>query len=115
MHRDANSAWQWLASKGGIEPEGRDLSLAAMLRDRLNPEALHLAGALSGVSVTAFLNAFFGVISPFVAMMRDLLAEHPNASRSGLLFDMHSSPVWPKIDERDVDYPNISIGDLVES
>ena len=73
-HRDANSAWQWLATKGGIEPEGRDLPLTAMLRDRLNPEALHLEDALSGTSVTAFLNAFFGVISPFVAMMRDLLA-----------------------------------------
>src|ERR1039458_5779836 len=64
-HRDAKSAWQWLAKKGGIEPEGRDLPLVTMLKDRLDPEASGLAEALSKVTVTVFLNTVFGVISPF--------------------------------------------------
>jgi len=72
-HRDAKSAWQWLAKKGGIEPKGRDLPLVTMLKDRLDPEASGLVEALSKVTVTVFLNTFFGVISPFVGMMRDLL------------------------------------------
>jgi hypothetical protein len=72
-HRDAKSAWQWLVKKGGIEPEGRDLPLVIMLKDRLDPESSSLAKALSSATVTVFLNTFFGVISPFVTMMRDLL------------------------------------------
>ena len=72
-HRDARSAWQWLVKKGGIEPEGRDLPLITMMKDRLDPEASGLAEALSNVTVTVFLSTFFGVISPFVTMMRDLL------------------------------------------
>jgi hypothetical protein len=35
--------------------------------------------------------------------------------QKGLLLDMHRSPVWPKLDRRDVDYPNIPVGNLVES
>jgi hypothetical protein len=74
VHRDAKSAWEWLVKSGGIEPDDRDLPLITMLKDRLDPEAFGLAEALSGVTVTVFLNTFFGVISPFVSMMRDLLA-----------------------------------------
>ena len=73
-HRDAQSAWRWLAKKGGIEPQQRDLPLVTMLKDRLDPEASDLTGALSNVSITVLLNTFFGVISPFVGMMRDLLS-----------------------------------------
>jgi hypothetical protein len=72
-HRDAKSAWDWLVKKGGIEPEDRDLPLVQMLKDRLDPEAQGLPEALSNVTLTVFLNTFFGVISPFIAMMRDLL------------------------------------------
>jgi hypothetical protein len=73
-HRDAKSAWQWLVKNGGIELQDRDLPLVAMLKDRLDPEAPSLEDALSKASITVFLNAFFGIISPFIGMMSDLLA-----------------------------------------
>ena len=72
-HRDAKSAWSWLVNKGGIEPAGRDSSLVEMLKSRLNPESVDLDDALTNTTVTGFVNAFFGVITPFVGMMRDLL------------------------------------------
>jgi hypothetical protein len=62
-----------LVNKGGIEPEGRDSSLVEMLKSRLNPESFDLDDALTNTTVTGFVNAFFGVITPFVGMMRDLL------------------------------------------
>jgi hypothetical protein len=78
-HRDAKSAWSWLVKKGGIEPKGRDSSLVEMLKSRLNPESVDLDDALTNTTVTGFVNAFFGVITPFVGMMRDLLEYFENA------------------------------------
>jgi len=72
-HHDAKSAWLWLVEKGGLEPEGRDSELLSMLKDRLDPETGNLEEALASATVTGFLNAFFGVVAPFVDMMRDLL------------------------------------------
>ena len=74
IHRDAKSAWLWLVEKGGLEPTGRDMPLLVMLQDRLDPETENLDEALANVTVTGFVNAFFGVITPFVGMMRDLLS-----------------------------------------
>jgi hypothetical protein len=72
-HRNAKSAWSWLVKFGGIELEGRDSPLVEMLKSRLNPESVDLDDALTNTTVTGFVNAFFGVITPFVGMMRDLL------------------------------------------
>lgn len=81
-HRDAKSAWSWLVKKGGIEPEGRDSSLVEVLKNRLNPESVNLDDALTNTTVTGFVNAFFGVITPFVGMMRDLLEYFEEAGAS---------------------------------
>lgn len=74
VNRDPTAAWSWLAEKGGIEVHGRDLDLVMSLKERLDPEANSLEEALSAASMTRFLNSFFGVVSPYVGMMRDLLA-----------------------------------------
>jgi hypothetical protein len=74
INRDPAAAWQWLCEKGGLEVEGRDLPLVMSIKDRLDPLAETLDQALSAVSMSHFLNSFFGSVSPYVGMMRDLLA-----------------------------------------
>src|SRR5450756_1016613 len=71
--RTARSAWQHLIKEGGLEIADRDQPLVQTLKNRLNPYAVSVDDALDGVSMEGFLNAFFGTITPFVAMMQDLL------------------------------------------
>src|ERR1035441_1169644 len=72
-YRTAASAWKHLCDKGGLDPNERDLPLLQTLKDRLNPNVSSLQQALEGTTIEAFLNAFFGVVSPFIGMMSDLL------------------------------------------
>lgn len=74
INRNPTAAWLWLSEKGGLEIEGRDLPLVMSLKDRLDPRAENLDQALSAASMSQFLNSFFGSVSPYVGMMRDLLA-----------------------------------------
>ena len=62
-----------MCDKGGLDPNERDLPLLQTLKDRLNPNVSSLQQALEGTTIEAFLNAFFGVVSPFIGMMSDLL------------------------------------------
>jgi hypothetical protein len=71
--RTAHSAWEYLVQKGGLEVAGRDQPLVEMLKSRLDPQAGSIDEALNGISVEALVNAFFGSVTPFVAMMQDLL------------------------------------------
>jgi hypothetical protein len=66
-------AWTFLVAHGGIEVHGRDEILTEQLQTRLEPQASDIETALRGVSMEVFLNAFFGLLGPFVRIMRDLL------------------------------------------
>ena len=72
-HRTALEAWRYLRDEGGIEPDGRDVALVQMLKGRLDAHAPSLDDALEAASMEGFLNALFGVLSPFIGMMTDLL------------------------------------------
>jgi hypothetical protein len=65
--------------QGGLDIADRDQPLVEMLKCRLNPRAASVDDALETVSIEAFLNTFFGTITPFVAMMQDLLTHFETA------------------------------------
>jgi len=66
-------AWHFLVAHGAIEVHGRDELLVEQLQTRLQPETPDIDTALRCVTMEGFLNAFFGLLGPFVRIMRDLL------------------------------------------
>jgi hypothetical protein len=71
--RDALTAWTQLRSVGGIELGGRDLHLEDRLRIALRPSAPSLEQALALSSTDQLVEAFFGLLQPYVAMFRAIL------------------------------------------
>jgi hypothetical protein len=79
----AEAAWNFLVQHGGLEPTGRDAPLIEQLTERLargarfeteeeSPQFV-LEDVLKRVNVEHLVNVLFGVLHPFVGMMRDLL------------------------------------------
>jgi hypothetical protein len=79
----AEAAWDHLVRYGGLEVHGRDAALAEQLAARLagdtkrledeDAPALVLGEILKTVTIEQLVNALFGLIRPFMGMMRDLL------------------------------------------
>ena len=83
VFKTAEAAWDHLIRCGGLEVGGRDAALAEQLAARLagdtkrledeNATALVLKDVLKTVTIEQLVNALFGLIRPFMGMMRDLL------------------------------------------
>lgn len=73
IYRDSLSAWNGLATVGGLEAEGRDSDLAGELKNRLDFDTDTLESALRVTPVDAFVQALFGLIQPFPMMFADVL------------------------------------------
>jgi len=79
----AEDAWNYLVSHGGLEVNGRDALLVEQLTERLTVGTLsdppddapepELGDVLKKASVEQLVNAMFGVVRPYIGMMRDLL------------------------------------------
>jgi hypothetical protein len=79
----ADDAWNYLVSHGGLEVNGRDALLVEQLTERLTSGTLsdppddaprpELGDVLKKASVEQLVNAMFGVVRPYIGMMRDLL------------------------------------------
>lgn len=79
----AEEAWNHLVRHGGLETDGRDAPMVDQLAERLTRGArfesdedspdLVLQDILKKVSIEQLVNALFGVVHPFMEMMRNLL------------------------------------------